>query len=83
MTHRRTLADELDPFDPLDEVEVDESDEFGIAPVSVMDGLEAAWYSVHAEQNPLCDFGFGDSDGLCIKARFGCHIEGCGLADRN
>ena len=29
---------------------------------------------------PECDFGFGDSDGFCIKSKYGCHIVGCPYA---
>jgi len=80
VTQPHTFAATLDPFDPLDEMEVDEHEGFKV--VELSEGSEA-WYRVHDEQNPLCLFGIGDEDGLCIRERYGCHIEGCEFASRN
>ena len=79
MTKRHTISDDLDPFDdPL--AVVDGFDGFTLAEV---DNVEDAWYRSLAEDTVFCEFGFGDEDELCVKDRFGCHVEGCEHASPN
>jgi len=79
MTKRHTPFDELDPFDsPLDIV--DGFDGFTLTDV---DNVEDAWYNSLACDTTFCEFGFGDEDGLCVRDRYGCRIEGCPYAIPN
>lgn len=76
-TKRHTIYDDLDPFDdPLDDV--DGFDGFILE--EDVDTVEEVWYN---GDHAFCDFGVGDDDGLCIKERYGCNIEGCPYASPN
>lgn len=75
---RHTIYDELDPFDTLDDV--DGFDGF-IIEDEAMDDPESVWYRGVVVETVFCDWGCGDEEGLCVKERFGCAIEGCPHAD--
>ena len=69
-SHR--LWDDFDDPDALDD-DADEFDGFHLDIPSGIDYLDV----------PECDFGFGDSDGYCIRLKYGCNIEGCQYAKAN
>jgi hypothetical protein len=69
---RHTLLDEYDDFD-----DVDELDGFHLDP-----GPRLCYGELDGEP-PVCLFDIGDKDGLCIKERYGCRIEGCPHATPN
>lgn len=68
---------EFDPFDdPLDDL--DEFDGFTL--VDDLDEPESLCYR-GVTDHPFCEMGIGDSEGLCVKERFGCHHIGCEFSD--
>jgi hypothetical protein len=72
-----TIYDELDPFDSIDEAE-SELEGFHIVELDTDSGDGYTGGDI-----PFCDFGLGDSDGLCIRNLYGCHVEGCEHASPN
>lgn len=60
-----------DLFDAVDDILLEELDE-----------AEEVWYTGVASEL-MCEFGFGDDDGFCIKSKYNCHIEGCPYASPN
>ncbi len=75
MTKRRTIYDELDPFDSLEEVD-------GFEGFS-LDTDEEAWYFSSGNDDPYCAYGMGDDNELCIRTLYGCNYEGCDKAELN
>jgi len=71
VTRRRSSVDEYG-FDLLD----DETDE--LSDGFIVTDENGQWES---DDNPFCDFGFGDDEGLCIKHLYGCHYVGCEMSD--
>ena len=69
MKQKHSTLDDM--FDPLDDEEMDEFDGFHL------DTDLRLCYGVLDETPPICLFDIGDADGLCIKAKYGCGIEGC------
>jgi hypothetical protein len=68
----------LDEFDDDAFADIAERlDGFSIITLDILDRVEYGY----AAEHPVCDFGFGDKEGLCIKEKYGCHIEGCDHAD--
>ncbi len=46
--------------------------------------IEEAWCQRMVEDDVrFCDFGFGDADSFCIRDKYGCHYEGCPIAEVN
>lgn len=77
---RHVTVDEFDPFDdPL--TDIDGFDGFILEDEDCEP--ESTWYHGTVEECVFCDWGIGDADGLCIKHKYGCSIEGCEYADRN
>jgi hypothetical protein len=69
----------LDEFDEIESMD-DLGDTLeGFSAVS-LDTLSRMEYG-YVDERVFCDFGNGDRDGLCVKDRYGCHIEGCSHAD--
>jgi len=79
---RRTRFYDVNPFDnPLDDC--DPLEGLSLIGDEDLDEVEDVWYKGYVDEHPLCDFGIGDSEGLCIKDNYGCYIEGCPYADSN
>jgi hypothetical protein len=51
--------------------------------IMALDTFEELDYGYTPDDTPPCDFGFGDKYGLCVRAEFGCSIEGCPFAEQN
>lgn len=83
MTPRKhTPFDDFNPFDdPYDDA--DPLEGLHIVGEDDLDDAEDVWYKGYVEEHPFCDFGIGDDNDLCIKDKYGCHIEGCPYADSN
>ena len=75
MKHKHSTLDDM--FDPLDDdEEMDEFDGFHL------DTDPRLCYGVGEGEPPVCLFEIGDSDGLCIREKYGCHVEGCEYAEQ-
>ena len=66
-------------IESLDDI-IERQDGFRIIGLDKFDDIE---YGCVPEDTPPCDFGLGDQYGLCIRAQFGCNIEGCEYATPN
>ena len=80
MNGRKSIPyDDYDGFDECDDI--DPFDGFSV--IDTLDETSTMWYTEFDGDIPVCEFDVGDRFGLCIKEKYGCHIEGCPFADPN
>lgn len=78
---RRSLHDELDPFDSPDDMD---GGDYAALADERQGAEEDSGYTPFVTDTPLCLLGFGDPEtGFCIRDLYGCCLEGCEHATAN
>lgn len=69
-------------FDDFDEIEDEDFDFFNPFTHPLLDDPDKLWYGEFDFGDcPICEFGVGDSDGLCTREFSPCYNPACPWAD--